>query len=201
MAIKMMISWLEKGSKWKGRIGVWRGSRAAKRLRRIICQRELSKICGMWRRLRSVKVGNTNLGRRAMSTLASGTKLRREWNGILWKEIRRESGTLWMSWCQVEERGNTKTNELSKKPRMKEVKAKRSKSGLHVENKKSASKVGEKRCHAVGHPDISPVSSNVQPMAEGEEKFERKRFRATDEDTCFTNISPAETAMQSCHSQ
>jgi hypothetical protein len=99
------------------------------------------------------------------------------------------------------ERGNTKTNELSKKPRMKEVKAKRSKSGLHMENKKSASKVGEKRCHAMGHPDISPVSSNVQPMAEGEEKSERKRFRATDEDTCFTNISPAETAMQSRHSQ
>ena len=49
------------------------------------------------------------------------------------------------------ERETIKNNELYKKARMKDSLVKCSKSGLHLGNKKSTSKVGEKRrCHAVG---------------------------------------------------
>jgi hypothetical protein len=99
-------------------------------------------------------------------------------------------------------KGNAKTYELSKKKRLKEAHVKSCKSGIHVENKKLALKVGEKRsCHAVEQSDFNPKQSNEQPMAEGEEEIERKRFRAAEEDSCVDSMIPAETAMQSRHSQ
>ena len=121
-------------------------------------------------------------------------KERMEWN--LTEGTQEGFGNIMRVTVPSGKRGTIKTNELSKKARMKDLLVKCPKSGLHVGNKKSASKVGEKRrCHVVGQLDHSPVSSNVQPMAEGEEKSERKRFRTTDDDTFFTSMIPAETAL------